>query len=689
MRFLNNLSISRKMPIIMVFLVVVSAVVSGVLSGTQQKRDLIEHAGEALEAAADNRMRQLEMAMMRSGADLTNFASQETTTKYLGGFQSGVSVLGVDAESRLREAFVDANPFPDAREQLIEPEVTGLWAYAGPHKAMHPAALNMIQTFGYRDLFLIDTDGRVLYSVLKGKAFATNLATGPYAQGPLGKLYGLMAGAGDKALDRVFSVPLDRFSADDGRPAVFIGQAVATAEGEVAGYAVIRFRETLLSEIVNRNSGLGETGVSYLVARDRTARTTSRFDDDFQVFDSLADRPQVSAALDGVTGTAFGPGRNGQRALIHYQPFTVAGLDWALVTEMDEREVLSSLWALYRLMAVQQGLAILGVSLIAFLFSSSLAKPLRRVSDAMSRIAERHYETEVPDVERKDEIGQIAERLDEFRVALVKSERANFEGNFRSAAFANSRSAIMMSGKDHKIMHVNASLRAILSRYAEVFEEHVDDFDEDKIIGRSMHDFHSPEARERAAKALADPDNLPFSTENGFGDVRIALNISAVRDDQGEHIGYVTEWSDVSEGYMNNALLKTMDANQVKAEFAPDGDFLRANDMFAATMEYTGDPSEDLGNIRDLSVVFADTFDKIERGEAVFGRFEIPRRDGSVAMIDGSFAPVMDAGGTLLRVVLVGNDVTEATLAMQESEAKRIEMQDNQTRVVDGLRRGL
>ncbi|MBV7378804.1 methyl-accepting chemotaxis protein [Maritimibacter dapengensis] len=688
MRFLNNLSIARKMPIIMVFLVVISAVVSGVLSATKQRVEMIHHAEAALQAASDARIHELESTVVRAAADLMTTAGSETTAKFLAGFSQGFNVLGAAAQARLRDAYVDKNPHEN-RADLVETDASGLWAYAGPHKGFHPIARNLVDAFGYHDLLLVDLDGNVVYSVGKGNTFATNLAEGVYAAGPLGQLFAQMRDLGTDARGRVASVPFQPFPADAGVPATFIGTGVAGRDGKLAGFAVLRLRPTLLDDIVNRYSGLGESGVAYLVGPDRNALTDSRFETDFKAFDRLPDLPQIAAALDGAGGSEFGIGRAGQDALINYRPFNVAGLDWAMIVEQDKAEILASVAELNRSMVVQQGLVILGVSLFAFLFSSSLANPLKRVAEKMKDIAEGQYDTEVPDTRRTDEIGQIARRLEEFRVALIDSKRMHFEGNFRGAAFANSRSAIMMSDREHKILHVNTALVDILERYETAFNEHVASFEASKIVGRSMHDFHPPAIRDRVEKILSDPANLPFSTDIGFGDVRMALDISAVFDENDTHIGYATEWRDVTEGYMNNALLSAMDANQVKAEFGPDGTFLRGNQMFEDTMRTGTGGTGRIGALQSLSPDIANTFDRVVGGDAVFGRFEIPRDDGSSAMIDGSLAPVTDAGGRLLRIALIGNDVTEATAAMRASEVERMDMQENQRKVVEGLRRGL
>ena len=82
-------------------------------------------------------------------------------------------------------------------------------------------------------------------------------------------------------------------------------------------------------------------------------------------------------------------------------------------------------------------------------------------------------------------------------------------------------------------------------------------------------------------------------------------------------------------------------------------------------------------------------FDQLREGDSVYGRFELPRADGAMAIVDGGFSPVVDVNGKAIRIVLLGNDVTDARREIEAAEATRAEMEAAQTRVVDALRVGL
>jgi methyl-accepting chemotaxis protein len=686
MRFLNDMSISKKMPVIMVLLVVLSAVVSGVVSATKQRQDLILASEARLHAVADGRAALVKSQVVAAVRDLGALAGRDTTPGHLGAFVNGVGMLGADARSRMIDAFITNNPNPpDRLDRLVEPKDAGMWAYGGAHKAFHPLARGFVETYGYQDLYLVSASGQVVYSVKKNAAFAGDLTDEELADTLLGQAYRRAVAMGAKAIGRTVASDFGLYA---GEVSGFILQPVVDSRRAVQGYLALRVNTDELAAVANDPTGLGETGDVFIVGEDRTFRNASRFDGGAQALDAAGPGDHVEAMLAGETGVTIATGQDGERSVIAYSPLGAGAPAWGVLAEMEMDEILAPAADPIRNMVVQQGIIILAVSLIAFLFSASLARPLGRVTEAMRAIAGDDLEIDVPETTRRDEVGLIAQTLESFRLGLIESKKRAFHGNFRSAAFANSRSAIMMTNMHHEIMHVNKALEEMLKRYEDVFSNVVGAFDADTIVGRNIHDYHPPGMKERVEKVLADPSNLPYSADIAFGDVRITLDISAVYDAQGTHIGFVTEWTDVTEGYMNRAILRAMDANQVKVEFDENGRLMRANDMFVRVMGQ----EDGAGAIRDISAFSPDlaaTFERARSGHAVFDTFELPRHRRDPAIIDGSFAPVTDGNGRLMRVVLVGNDVTEATQAMRASEEERRAMQDSQARVVDALRKGL
>jgi methyl-accepting chemotaxis protein len=88
----------------------------------------------------------------------------------------GVALQQQDATAILAQlAWVQRNPSALGKKFELVDTKDGS-AYAAEHAALHPGMVGVQQAFGYYDVFVIDAEGRVVYTVFKELDFATSLA---------------------------------------------------------------------------------------------------------------------------------------------------------------------------------------------------------------------------------------------------------------------------------------------------------------------------------------------------------------------------------------------------------------------------------------------------------------------------------------------------------------------------------
>ena len=113
------------------------------------------------------------------------------------------------------------------------------------------------------------------------------------------------------------------------------------------------------------------------------------------------------------------------------------------------------------------------------------------------------------------------------------------------SAIEGSGTAMMMVDRDLVITYVNpASIRLFrdnLSTFASAFPG----FNADRLVGTCIDVFHKNPAHQR--QLLGNAANLPHRATIQVGPLSITLNISAMRDGKGEHIGATLEWANVTE----------------------------------------------------------------------------------------------------------------------------------------------
>ena len=195
---------------------------------------------------------------------------------------------------------------------------------------------------------------------------------------------------------------------------------------------------------------------------------------------------------------------------------------------------------------------------IVTIFRFMVSGPLGRLAEAIQRIMGGDYKTGVQGAARGDEFGLIARTLEAFARKLDDGAKAAFENKFRGTAFEGSSACIMMADADMVITSINPALADVLEQHISEFRKIAPDFSPTGVIGSNMDFYHPPAMRDRVRVMLQDPANLPFHAAIAIGESRFSLDINMVRDENGDVMGYVVEWIDETETYLNRAILNAM-----------------------------------------------------------------------------------------------------------------------------------
>lgn len=91
------------------------------------------------------------------------------------------------ASNYLQYHYIAANPNPIGKKHILDKANDGS-EYSRIHERYHPIFRNIIEKFGYYDMFLIDPQGTVVYTVYKETDFTTNYTTGAYNDSNLARL---------------------------------------------------------------------------------------------------------------------------------------------------------------------------------------------------------------------------------------------------------------------------------------------------------------------------------------------------------------------------------------------------------------------------------------------------------------------------------------------------------------------
>lgn len=336
---------------------------------------------------------------------------------------------------------------------------------------------------------------------------------------------------------------------------------------------------------------------------------------------------------------------------------------------------------------------LIALIIVSILLRGFLSKPLMRHRTAMDDVAHGDYAIEVPNLKRKDEIGEIARTLEDFRTTLLEAEATSIESMFKGAAFESSSSAMLMVDQDLTINYVNSAFAKIMAANQENLSYKLKKLNASEIVGKHISIFHSDDSGSEVIPE--DSENLPHISDIVMGETRVEQSINDVVDVNGNSIGRVIEWKDVTEERLNQAILTSLDSSQVRVEFNPAGALVKANDNFCSV--YGSEEAQLLGlHCQDVfnenlsaSGEKRNFWAGLSKGKPFFGQVECGIPSGENLIFDGSFSPVTGRKGNVNRLVFIGTDVTTTQREIQRAEDLRNATTKEQNVVVEGLRAGL
>jgi len=361
------------------------------------------------------------------------------------------------AAQYLQHHYIVANENPaEQRALLADPEDGS--EYSRWHARYHPGFRQLIQRFGYGDLYLITFETKtVIYSVLKDVDFATSLLDGPYARSALSEVVDRVRERPERGAVQV--VDYERYEPHYAELSAFFAAPIYNGPHAI-GIVAIRLPIEPINALMTgerqwQADGLGKTGEVYLVGDDLHMRSIARlFVDDranyirgrqeanmpqrtidamqqysttvlLQPVDTLA----TQTALGGEEGTGIIDGYRNVPVLSAYRPLTIPGLNWAILSEQELAEVNEPIVQLLNMFLMAA--AVVGVILVlsAIVFATLFLRPVNALI-AGARKAERGDEISQIHITSNDEFGELVQTFNAM-VQTIHDQSAAMEQRAR------------------------------------------------------------------------------------------------------------------------------------------------------------------------------------------------------------------------------------------------------------------
>lgn len=320
----------------------------------------------------------------------------------------------------LQNLYVANNPFESSVKYMLFDSGAKL-TYDKVHMKFHKIFVTNLKRYNFYDIFLIDNDGNVIYSVFKELDFGTNLKSGVYSDSSLAEVY-------RKALknEGVSFGDFKVYEPSYNKPAAFFAIPVKK-EDKTLGVIAFQISVKEINNIMTfeekwEDVGLGKSGESYLVGDDYLMRSNSRFvlDMNDRFVNELATTVGVlnvrSKAVENALSKKEGQGiihdyRNIE-VLSSYDYINVMDKVWGLMVEVDKGEIDAEVkTAGMPILKTGVAIAIIFITIVVYIFVRFVIRPIYRFEKELEKKLE----------DRSNELKESTAILKDYKRAVDES----------------------------------------------------------------------------------------------------------------------------------------------------------------------------------------------------------------------------------------------------------------------------
>ena len=417
-----SVALSRKLPAIIAALCVTASVSIAVVGYLDFRTNVTLETRKNFRILTESRGDALLTWFDSIGRDVRSFGTDPSFVSAATAFASSFNLM-IDSDG-LQEAYITNNPNPLGERDMLNQAPESV-PYHFAHGQFHPYFRQIKDAEGYYDIFLFNREGDLIYSAEKETDFATNFVTGPFAASGLGDVF---RQAVEGRVGEIHFADFAPYAPSDGAAAAFLATPITDQEGRIIGVAAVQVPDGEINAIINKPSGLGETGDIYVVGSDLMMRSTSRFESGPAIMTDMSAFALVRAFLEeGLTYMGGATNYGGESVLAKGTLIDVFGQQWAIIGEITTAEVAAPVVRVQKKMLIVT-LVVAGLSVfLGWLTARSVVRPMARLGVAMTAVSEKAYDVDLSDQARGDEIGQLFKALSLFREKLQASDRAEEE----------------------------------------------------------------------------------------------------------------------------------------------------------------------------------------------------------------------------------------------------------------------
>ena len=302
------------------------------------------------------------------------------------------------------------------------------------------------------DIFLIDNDGNILYTVEEEDDLGTNLFTGPYKNTKFSKAYK------ETLKDNLLHFSdLELYGPSNDTIAGFITAPLINKRGKRIGVYAIQIKLDRIYKLFDSEKN-HKSFVSYLVGEDGYARSAIGSSKDilklkvdtqqFHLWRAEHKEHGIDKA-DNAENVILYKNVYGKNVYGTHKDVEIMGVKWGLIAEIHEKELLAITNKASRESMIVFFLTAFILIVVALILSKYIVKPIEKLSHTTLLMTSGRRDVRV-EIETKDEIGQLGRFFNKMIEKVIEDEERLKEAN-RIAEESVKTKAEFLASMSHEI----------------------------------------------------------------------------------------------------------------------------------------------------------------------------------------------------------------------------------------------
>ncbi|WP_175418006.1 methyl-accepting chemotaxis protein [Marinitoga sp. 1138] len=417
------MKIKSKILILTFSLLFISFLIFFMISLTQSQDSLKKSFVNKLIVARDSKIMLLQKTLMEVSNDLDYFSDMNAIVENLKGFYDEEDFYKSldDFDTLLKDLkliYYENNPYKEKEKldnffyddnfdqnKISSDVLDEVYQYNSVHEKINPLLRKLINTKNlYYDIYYISSDGYVLYSVKKNDDFAESINSSKLKNTSLAKIYKILS---EDKENKVHFSDIEEYNIGDSKYAFFAGKKLIY-DNQNIGYLIIRLNVENFEKIFMDRSGMGKTGITYIVGKDKIMR--SNLPDKNTLLKQKVDTDYIVEALKGNSGWEISKNINNEDVIVAYSLFNFKDINWIFVAEVSLKEAYEDSVKIRNILSITSVIILIISIVISIFFSQKISSPLIELSKKVDKFALGDFTVDFK-VKSKDETALIAKSL--------------------------------------------------------------------------------------------------------------------------------------------------------------------------------------------------------------------------------------------------------------------------------------